>query len=102
MMIPKYFLFFLFILLFTSCGVSKVSNKNLSGIWTEEWFKSDVNYLDTLKFKHFENIVVIKCLNKNHYIYKNVKLKGGKLNFTLVNKADPKDPFHIDYDADKF
>ncbi len=87
------------LLILQNCTTSKAFNQNeILGVWTEEWFDSDVNYLDTIKIKKENNQLVITCLSQEKYFYKNIKQQKNKVQFTLQNSVDLKDIYYINYD----
>lgn len=83
-------------ILMVSCATGN-NSQNLSGIYTEQWFDSDIDYLDTLRITQSENLIKIDCINRADYIYKDIVSTGDNLSFTLLNDSDKRAPFFVYY-----
>lgn len=62
-MMKKYFRLFLALICCSQLQI--VSCQSLEGRWSEEWFDSDVDYVDTLKFSHKGENLHIELFNSS-------------------------------------
>ena len=64
----------------------KKAEPTISGLWSEHWVDSDIDYIDTLKIVESNNLLSISLHNLQedwHPLFYNVKFDGAILSFQM-------------------